>query len=293
MNIPPQAGIPASANRPRMVCLCGSTRFWDELAETNLRETAAGRIVLAPGVDMKRPHELWGDPTEAADLKQRLDSLHRWKIRVADEVVVVNPGGYIGDSTRAEIAYAQQLGKPIRYTHQQPAIREATMQYLDPDDPAVVYAQAPDLAREAADLQETADNFPTRTAADTRLLVLRKAAYLDRAALELTTAGTPASEADRLAEQAALDLRRHDHAFGGRIGHVPPHAREFADGRSRVYARQEYREYLAGHIVPVSQCSHYDNCPTTECAYGEGYYDRPEQHDPAFPVDRDLEPGTC
>ncbi len=27
------------------------------------------------------------------------------------------PDGYIGDSTRAEIAYARNLGKPIRFTH--------------------------------------------------------------------------------------------------------------------------------------------------------------------------------
>ncbi|MDQ0847739.1 hypothetical protein QFZ68_007502 [Streptomyces sp. V1I6] len=104
------------SGRPTVVCLCGSTRFWDELAETNLRETAAGRIVLAPGCDMKKPHPLWSDPQRAEELKQQLDDLHRWKIRAADEVLVVNPGGYIGDSTRAEIRFARELGRPIRYT---------------------------------------------------------------------------------------------------------------------------------------------------------------------------------
>lgn len=78
------------SGRPTVVCLCGSTRFWDELAETNLRETAAGRIVLAPGCDMKKPHPLWSDPQRAEELKQQLDDLHRWKIRAADEVLVVN-----------------------------------------------------------------------------------------------------------------------------------------------------------------------------------------------------------
>lgn len=104
------------SDRPTVVCLCGSTRFWDELAETNLRETAAGHIVLAPGCDMKKPHPLWSDPQRAEELKQQLDDLHRWKIRAADEVLVVNPGGYVGDSTRAEIAFARELGRPIRYT---------------------------------------------------------------------------------------------------------------------------------------------------------------------------------
>lgn len=103
------------ANPPRIVCICGSTRFMAEMAEADLRETAAGRIVVKPGCNMKEPHPLWADPAEAEALKQRLDGLHRAKIRLADEVLVV--GDYIGDSTRAEIAYARYLGMPVRFTH--------------------------------------------------------------------------------------------------------------------------------------------------------------------------------
>ncbi|MFH8533341.1 hypothetical protein ACH4GE_33545 [Streptomyces tendae] len=103
--------------RPAVVVLCGSTRFWDALAEANLYETAAGRIVLAPGCDMKVAHPLWEEPGRAVRLKDMLDALHRQKIALADQVLVVNPGGYIGESTRNEIAYARSLGKPIRYTH--------------------------------------------------------------------------------------------------------------------------------------------------------------------------------
>lgn len=65
---------------------------------------------------MKQAHPLWADAQRAEELKQQLDELHRWKIRACDEVLVVNSGGYIGDSTRAEIAYAHALGRPIRYT---------------------------------------------------------------------------------------------------------------------------------------------------------------------------------
>ncbi len=64
---------------------------------------------------MKSPNALWADPTEAQALKVQLDALHRAKIRLADEVLVV--GDYIGDSTRAEIAYARSLNKPVRFTH--------------------------------------------------------------------------------------------------------------------------------------------------------------------------------
>ncbi|WP_432160933.1 hypothetical protein [Streptomyces sp. NRRL F-5630] len=102
---------------PRIVAICGSTRFMTEMNEADLRETAAGRIVVKPGCDMKSPHALWSDPVEAEALKARLDALQRAKIRLADEVLVV--GDYIGDSTRAEIAYARSLGKPVRFTHPQ------------------------------------------------------------------------------------------------------------------------------------------------------------------------------
>ncbi|MGY3676628.1 hypothetical protein [Streptomyces sp. TE33382] len=102
---------------PRIVVICGSTRFMAEMAEAELRETIGppGKIVVKPGCDMKSSHELWSDPVEAKALKVRLDELHRAKILLADEVLVV--GDYIGDSTRAEIAFARSLGRPVRFTH--------------------------------------------------------------------------------------------------------------------------------------------------------------------------------
>ncbi|MBY8869570.1 hypothetical protein [Streptomyces sennicomposti] len=111
------------SNLPRIIAICGSTRFMTEMNEADLRETEAGRIVVKPGCDLKSPHELWADPVEAEALKARLDDLHRAKIRLADEVLVV--GDYIGDSTRAEIAYARSLGKPVRFTYPE----------VDPDAP--------------------------------------------------------------------------------------------------------------------------------------------------------------
>jgi hypothetical protein len=269
-----------ATDRPKVVVLCGSTRFWTEMAEANLRETVAGHVVLAPGCNLKERHELWADPQQAEQLKQRLDGLHRAKIRMADEVLVVNPGGYVGLSTLAEISYATSLGLPIRYTDKV---------LTDHNHPDTVYADAPDLPQELAELKALAAAH-AGSLHTARALELRKAAYLDRAALALAADIAPGlAEADALAEAAALELRRFDHAFGTRIGHVPPHARQLADGNSRRYVRQEYREWKAGHIVPVSQCNHHDNCPTTECAYGEGYYDKPDDRDPKFPVDQDRQ----
>lgn len=100
---------------PTIAVICGSTRFMTEMADVDRALTWAGCIVIKPGCDMKNPHPLWADETEAEAGKVRLDGLHRAKIRLADAVYVVAPGGYIGDSTRGEIEYAHSLGLPITY----------------------------------------------------------------------------------------------------------------------------------------------------------------------------------
>jgi hypothetical protein len=100
---------------PRVVCLCGSMRFDDQMREIAVAESLDGTIVLLPLVNMRRPDPRWSNPDMAAVIKARLDSLHLAKIDAAHEVVVVAPGGYIGESTSREIAYAAAQGKPIRY----------------------------------------------------------------------------------------------------------------------------------------------------------------------------------
>lgn len=97
-------------NRPEIVCLCGSTRFVEQMRVANLELTLAGAIVVAPGVFIHA-----GD-TVTAEQKVRLEALHRHKIDLADRVLVVNPGGYIGESTAAEIEYARVTGKPVTFT---------------------------------------------------------------------------------------------------------------------------------------------------------------------------------
>lgn len=92
-----------------IVCICGSTRFRAEMAEANRELTLAGCIVLAPGVFAHDGDEI----TEAE--KQSLDQLHLRKIDLADEVLVVDPGGYGGESTSREIAYAREKGKPLYF----------------------------------------------------------------------------------------------------------------------------------------------------------------------------------
>lgn len=95
--------------RPVVVCLCGSTRFWEAFQQVAVRETIAGRVVLKPEV------VAWAGVSIDEAVKARLDALHLRKIDMADEILVVNVGGYIGRSTRREIAYARQHGKRVRW----------------------------------------------------------------------------------------------------------------------------------------------------------------------------------
>jgi hypothetical protein len=106
---------------PRIVCLCGSTRFSDAFRDANLRETLAGRIVLTIGCDLRADSELFEHLTmvELQQLKSKLDCLHKRKIDLADEILVLDIDEYIGDSTASEIAYAARYGKPIRYLSQE------------------------------------------------------------------------------------------------------------------------------------------------------------------------------
>jgi hypothetical protein len=94
---------------PRVVCLCGSTRFADAFQAANRTETLSGRIVLSVGCFAHQ-----GDPVSPEE-KLALDQLHLRKIDLADEILVLNVGGYIGDSTRREVEYANAAGKAIRF----------------------------------------------------------------------------------------------------------------------------------------------------------------------------------
>ena len=108
---------PCSAPRPRIVCLCGSTRFGGAFQAANLKETLAGKIVLSIGCNMKSDSEIFGHLPQAEldEIKARLDELHKRKIDLADEVLILNVNGYIGTSTRSELDYAISHGKTVRW----------------------------------------------------------------------------------------------------------------------------------------------------------------------------------
>ena len=113
-------------NTPQIVCLCGSTRFKKEYEKANYLETLKGNIVLSVGCYMH--HDSNGKfvhvggfdyPLITEEQKINLDKLHFKKIELANDILVLNVGGYIGNSTRNEINHAKKLGKKIRYLKSQ------------------------------------------------------------------------------------------------------------------------------------------------------------------------------
>jgi len=109
-------GHPAdSLTRPAIVCLCGSTRFFEAFRKANFDLTLQGRIVLSIGCDTKSD----GGLSLTQEQKVALDELHKRKIDLADGVLVLNVGGYIGSSTRSEIEYAEAIGTPVSYLEPQ------------------------------------------------------------------------------------------------------------------------------------------------------------------------------
>lgn len=101
---------------PEIVCLCGSTRFHKEFVAANYAETMAGRIVLSVGFYPHSAGEVHGEGVGAtSDQKVALDQLHFRKIELADEIFVLNVGGYVGNSTRGEVKHAYIMGKKVRW----------------------------------------------------------------------------------------------------------------------------------------------------------------------------------
>ena len=91
----------------KVITVCGSLKFQDEMMRQSDLLERAGNCVLSVVY-----------PSQALDLytpedNERFAALHFQKIRMSDGIFVVNVGGYVGESTRKEMAYARKLGKEI------------------------------------------------------------------------------------------------------------------------------------------------------------------------------------
>ncbi len=106
----------------KVITLCGSTRFKDAFLETQKRLTLEGNIVISVGLfGHSGDNEVWENMDEGTltKTKEMMDDMHKRKIDMADEIFVINVGGYIGSSTQSEIEYATLTGKAVHYLEKQ------------------------------------------------------------------------------------------------------------------------------------------------------------------------------
>ena len=109
--VEPTAPMDGIGKRMKVITLCGSTRFKDQFLEQQKRLTLEGNIVISVGLfGHSGDEEVW-----KPGMKEMLDKMHLQKIDMADEIFVINVGGYIGESTRREITYSEKTGKTVRY----------------------------------------------------------------------------------------------------------------------------------------------------------------------------------
>ncbi|MCK5013521.1 MAG: hypothetical protein KAS66_06850 [Candidatus Omnitrophica bacterium] len=96
----------------KVITLCGSTRFRKEFEEVNAELSLKGNVVFSVGLfgkDENIPLTIYE--------KNLLDSVHLAKIKLSDEIFVINVGGYIEESTKREITYAHEHGKIVNYIY--------------------------------------------------------------------------------------------------------------------------------------------------------------------------------
>ena len=95
----------------KVITLCGSTKFKDDFLREQKRLSLEGNIVISVGLfGHSGDDEVWSD-----GVKEMLDDMHKRKIDMADEIFVINKGGYVGASTKAEIEYAHSTNKKVVY----------------------------------------------------------------------------------------------------------------------------------------------------------------------------------
>ena len=102
----------------KVITLCGSTKFKDEFMQAQKELSLQGNIVISVGLfSHSGDSEVWENMDEGTltKTKEMLDDMHKRKIDMADEIFVINVGGYIGESTKSEIKYAEETGKTVKY----------------------------------------------------------------------------------------------------------------------------------------------------------------------------------
>ena len=99
----------------KVVTLCGSPKFKREFLDAYNNLTVAGYIVISA------THSDISELCDGADLytiaqtRKKIKDMYKRKIDMSDELYVINAGGFIGEDTKLQIAYAKEHGKMVRY----------------------------------------------------------------------------------------------------------------------------------------------------------------------------------
>ncbi len=99
-----------STNKPKVICICGSSKFKAQILGITQRETLKGRIAINHGFFHHQDLVPLSD-----EQKNNLDTLMFRKIDISDEIFIVNVNGYMGKTTIAAIEYARQMNKPVHF----------------------------------------------------------------------------------------------------------------------------------------------------------------------------------
>lgn len=99
-----------------IITLCGSSRFREKFIEVANKLTLQDYIVLTPSFVFEKSPDL-NNLIVSSTLKETLFLMHNQRIDMADEILVINPNGYIGESTKSEIKYAKKNNKKINYLY--------------------------------------------------------------------------------------------------------------------------------------------------------------------------------
>lgn len=97
----------------KIITLCGSTKFKEQIENANAYLTLQGNVVIRVG---------FFEQSEGISITKEQEALfekiHLRKIDIADEIFVIDVNGYIGSSTWKEIEYTNSCGKRVSYFSQ-------------------------------------------------------------------------------------------------------------------------------------------------------------------------------
>lgn len=132
----------SEAKQPWRITLCGSTKFKKEFEAINRQLTLEGNVVYTVA--------FFGHADSVPltnEQKETLDAVHLKKIDNSDAVFVVDVDGYIGESTRNEINYAELQGKTVKYLSRFPDLKmlcdSVTLSLSHPTPPASKPSEQP------------------------------------------------------------------------------------------------------------------------------------------------------